>query len=38
MAYIIAQDKMQQTFLPNTIDDYVGPQDPVRAYDAFYET
>lgn len=37
MAYIIAQDKMQQTFLPNTIDDYVGPQDPVRAYNAFVE-
>ena len=37
MAYIIAEDKMQQTFLPNTIDDYVGQQDPVRAYDAFVE-
>ena len=28
---------MQQTFLPNVIDDYVGPQDPVRAYDAFVD-
>jgi transposase len=37
MAYIIAEDKMQQTFLPNTVDDYVDPQDPVRAYDAFVE-
>lgn len=36
MAYKIG-NRMQQTFLPNTIDDYVGPRDPVRVYDAFVE-
>ncbi|MBC8359509.1 MAG: IS1182 family transposase [Candidatus Aminicenantes bacterium] len=36
MAYKIG-NKMQQTFLPNTIDDYVSPQDPVRVYDAFVD-
>lgn len=27
--------RTQETFLPTMIDDYVGPQDPVRVYDAF---
>ena len=36
MAYKIG-NKMQQTFLPNIIDDYVDPQDPVRVYDAFVD-
>lgn len=36
MAYKIG-NRMQQTFLPNVIDDYVGPKDPVRAYDAFVD-
>ena len=36
MAYELA-DRMQQILLPPIIDDYVGPQDPVRVYDAFVE-
>lgn len=36
MAYKIG-DHMQPTFLPPIIDDYVGPQDPVRVYDAFVD-
>ena len=36
MAYKLA-DRMQQILLPAIIDDYVGPQDPVRVYDAFVE-
>jgi len=36
MAYKIG-NRMQQTFLPSVIDDYVGHQDPVRVYDAFVE-
>lgn len=36
MAYKIG-DQMQQTFLPSIIDDYVGPQTPVRVYDAFVD-
>lgn len=36
MAYK-ATDRMQQIFLPPIIDDDVGPQDPVRVYDAFVD-
>jgi transposase len=36
MAYKI-RNRMQPIFLPSTIDDYVGPQDPVRVYDAFVD-
>jgi transposase len=36
MAYKVG-DRSQQTYLPPTIDDYVGPQDPVRVYDAFVD-
>lgn len=36
MAYKV-RDRMQPVFLPSTIDDYVGPQDPVRVYDAFVD-
>jgi transposase len=36
MAYKIG-DRMQQTFLPNSIEDYVKPNDPVRVYDAFVD-
>ncbi|MBI5308251.1 MAG: hypothetical protein HZB37_07990 [Planctomycetes bacterium] len=37
MAYIMGNRK-QTTFLPPTIDDYVGLEDPVRVYDAFIES
>ena len=30
-------DRYQMTLLPPVIDDYVGPEDPVRAYDAIIE-
>lgn len=36
MAYHIT-DRMQMKMLPAVVDDYVGPQDPVRVYDAFVE-
>ena len=36
MAYRIA-DRKQHQLLPNAVEDYVGPDDPVRAYDAFVE-
>jgi transposase len=37
MTYKIG-DRMQQTYLPPIIDDYVSQEDPVRVYDAFVET
>lgn len=37
MAYRYGDDRNQMTFLPPSIDDYVGKNDPVRAYDAFVE-
>jgi transposase len=36
MAYRIA-DRKQHQLLPSAVEDYVGPDDPVRAYDAFVE-
>ena len=30
-------NRTQTTFLPSTIEDYVGKQDPVRVYDAFVD-
>lgn len=36
MAYKIG-DRMQQTLLPNSIEDYVKQNDPVRVYDAFID-
>jgi len=30
-------DRYQMTLLPPVIDEYVGPEDPVRAYDAMIE-
>ena len=36
MAYKIG-DRMQQQLLPPVIEDYVGLDDPVRAYDAFVD-
>ena len=37
MAFKFGIDKEQNTFLPPVIDDYVGPNDPVRVYDAFID-
>lgn len=36
MAYKIG-DRMQATFLPPVINDYIGDKDPVRVYDSFDE-
>jgi transposase len=36
MAYKM-RNRMQQTYLPASIDEYVTPQDPVRVYDAFVD-
>ena len=30
-------DRYQMTLLPPVIEDYVGPEDPVRAYDAIID-
>ncbi len=37
MAYIIG-NRNQKTLFPPTVEDYVGKEDPVRAYDAFVES
>lgn len=37
MAFKFGKDRDQATFLPAVIDDYVGPNDPVRVYDAFID-
>ena len=31
-------DRFQMNLFPKSIEEYVGPEDPVRAYDAFVET
>ena len=36
MAYIVG-DRKQLTFLPPSIDEYIGADDPVRVYDAFID-
>lgn len=36
MAYLVS-DRTQKTFLPPSVEDYIGPDDQVRAYDAFVE-
>lgn len=36
MAYKIG-NRSQRTFFPPTIDEYIGPEDPVRVYDAFVD-
>ena len=35
--FIEGADRRQATLLPNTIDDYVGGENPVRVIDAFVE-
>ena len=37
MAFKFGKNRDQQTFLPPVIDDYIGPNDPVRVYDAFID-
>jgi len=37
MAFKFGTNKDQESFLPPVIDDYVGPNDPVRVYDAFID-
>jgi transposase len=37
MAFQFGGNRDQTTFLPPVIDDYIGPNDPVRVYDAFIE-
>ncbi len=37
MAFKFGNNKTQETFLPPVMDDYVGPNDPVRVYDAFID-
>jgi transposase len=38
MSYVSGKDKGQQIFLPNSIDEYVEENNPVRVIDAFVET
>ena len=35
MAYIAGSDRTQAVFLPDVLDDYIGPDNPVRFLDAF---
>ena len=35
MAHITGEDRSQLLLLPDTVDDYVGPDNPVRFIDAF---
>jgi transposase len=37
MAFKFGNNRDQATFLPPVMDDYVGPNDPVRVYDAFID-
>lgn len=37
MAYRYGQDRHQMALLPPSLDQYVGPEHPVRAYDAFVD-
>jgi len=38
MSFIAGVDRDQQVLLPESLDDYVGPENPVRAIDAFVAT
>jgi transposase len=35
MAHILGHDRSQMLLLPETVDDYVGPDNPVRFIEAF---
>ncbi len=37
MAYRYGQDRQQMVLFPERLDQYVGPEHPVRAYDAFVD-
>jgi transposase len=38
MAHILGHDRSQVLLLPETVDDYVGPDHPVRFIDAFVDS
>jgi transposase len=38
MAYIVGVDRDQQVMFPESLDEYVGAENPVRAIDAFVAT
>ena len=35
--FIDGEDRMQQTLLPNSLEDYVSEENPVRVIEAFIE-
>src|SRR5215213_9673055 len=37
MAHILGHDRSQMRLLPETVDDYVGPDNPVRFLEAFVD-
>jgi transposase len=37
MAFMFGTNRDQETFLPPVLDDYIGPNDPVRVFDAFID-
>ena len=37
MAHILGHDRSQMLLLPETVDDYVGPDHPVRFIEAFVD-
>ena len=38
MAHILGHDRSQMLLLPETVDDYVGPDNPVRFLEAFVDS
>ena len=38
MAHITGTDRAQVLLLPDTVDDYMGPDNPVRFIDAFVDS
>ena len=37
MTHLIGQDRFQTLLLPESLDDYVGPENPVRFIEAFVD-
>jgi transposase len=37
MTHLIGEDRSQTLLLPESLDDYVGPENPVRFIDAFVD-
>ena len=38
MTYLVGHDRFQTLLLPESLDDYVGPENPVRFIEAFVDS